>query len=373
MPNQTEVEASASQPKIKGKITYFLSVEGQKASILAGGDGKQTQELLVEVAPQDLDLFNVHADGSLAFVGWPKRLRYFYNYMDKPEFLTDPPRFDAPQDYDSIIAFSRADHISADIATAIEENIQLFLGEGYSLPPGLPQDHPRRGELEAIQAQRDEAKRLKKEEAARADAAGKAEETAERVAAFLKNPDFDKAQVSKFVDPPEFYFQSTHWPSYGERFGLDSPHYAAIDAAWQADQARKQAQEDFLDTWIEEHGTDSEKERHAEGLLPRGEVFDHIKATLFGVRPKFNWKDSKPDCTCEYDNCAAAHDVDDAAELTEAEFESLKQLRADFPDAEVTPRVHKITRSTCEEQAKVAAGRVQITVGPFTFTRSFQL
>jgi hypothetical protein len=378
MQNQNVTEVSPEVPpppqaKIKGPITYSLSEVGQKASLLAGGNGKAIQTVEADVHPEDLALFSVSTDGKLSLAINTEQLRYLYSHMSSPQTDTQAVKFDSPQDYASLIKVMRsapqqlADAIAAEIDSLIAE--WLSNKETYSsytqIPPFLPTDHPRRAELTVMAERR------------QADADTKREQRiAERVAGI------DPKTIG--LGRTEFGIYVHQWPSGEDRFTLDSPHYATLDAILKEREAqeekkarieanRTEKEEAFLDAWVAENGTDSEKERHSEGLLPRGEVFDRIKADLFGDRPKFNWRDHKPKCTCEYQTCAAEHDVDDATELTDSEFQSLKQLRADFPDAEVTPRIHKITRKECEDKVKIATGRVQIAIGPFTFTRSFAL
>ena len=47
----------------KGKIRYYLSEAGRKASLLTGGDGKQEQVVEADITPALLALANVGADG----------------------------------------------------------------------------------------------------------------------------------------------------------------------------------------------------------------------------------------------------------------------------------------------------------------------
>src|ERR1700676_3208043 len=51
--------------RMKAKITYLYDEEGQKQSLMAGGDGKAEQEMEVEVPPQDMHLMRITSDGSL--------------------------------------------------------------------------------------------------------------------------------------------------------------------------------------------------------------------------------------------------------------------------------------------------------------------
>lgn len=50
---------------MKATISYTLDDAGRRASLIAGGDGLAAQTMAVEIAPADLDLMDMCADGSL--------------------------------------------------------------------------------------------------------------------------------------------------------------------------------------------------------------------------------------------------------------------------------------------------------------------
>lgn len=66
------------------KVTYYLSTEGQKLSILSGGDGKLKQELSTPVTDELVSFAEVDRDGNLTIDA---------GAFHEPEWVTDEPEW----------------------------------------------------------------------------------------------------------------------------------------------------------------------------------------------------------------------------------------------------------------------------------------
>jgi hypothetical protein len=102
----------------KATITYLLSEEGRKQSLLAGGDGKTKQVLEVDITPELLELADVHDDGQVKLQIGSETSRSILNTTDVMlkiysdgyvEFnhVGDVIAFDVPQTVEALIAFER--------------------------------------------------------------------------------------------------------------------------------------------------------------------------------------------------------------------------------------------------------------------------
>lgn len=135
---------------------------------------------------------------------------------------------------------------------------------------------------------------------------------------------------------------------------------------------RKEAQ---LTAWVREDGTESQRARHAEGLLAEDEIIDCIREQAFA--PLSEWpryeKIKRGDmCTCEEAwNCSINCETYDAASASDEEYNALVRMRSLVPSAGVTLRTHECTTSQCGETIQRPALRVKIVVGTLTLSREY--
>lgn len=85
----------------KAKLTYLLNEEGRKKSLLAGGNGKELQELFTDVTEEILKYADVNSDGAVVFrvySGYPCEMvhdikintQYYSEYgIEKPYLYKD--------------------------------------------------------------------------------------------------------------------------------------------------------------------------------------------------------------------------------------------------------------------------------------------
>jgi len=147
---------------------------------------------------------------------------------------------------------------------------------------------------------------------------------------------------------------------------------AAAQAAADASHLRKQAQ---IQAWVAEHGSPSQRERLAAGLLPGDEIVNAMRDAALESLSEFPLYvplsvqdiDHDENCCAEsavFESCAAP----DASAL---EFEALKRLRALIPDANVGLRRHTGTCNHCDATAARTGLLVVVVVGEFEFRREY--
>lgn len=147
-------------------INYKLSEEGRKASLLAGGDGKEEQTLTADVTEELLQYGSVFPDGNAHWNVYDKTVRYkiYGGGSEKPSISKEsrlkPIYFDAPQTVESLLAYQRA-------AVAEAE------AEKVALEAELPD------QIDAWE-KRNAARKKEEEERKAKEAAEKAAEKAER-------------------------------------------------------------------------------------------------------------------------------------------------------------------------------------------------
>lgn len=110
----------------KVRIKYLLSEKGRKASLLAGGDGKEKQTVYAPLTPELVELGTVHSDGSVVLQvptgdielrptrhapGWEWRYQRAAHH------------FDAPQTAESLIEWEKDRRARIEAAKADPENL----------------------------------------------------------------------------------------------------------------------------------------------------------------------------------------------------------------------------------------------------------
>jgi hypothetical protein len=105
-----------------------------------------------------------------------------------------------------------------------------------------------------------------------------------------------------------------------------------------------------IDAWIAAHGSESQRQRYAERLLPKEELWSGIRAQLFaalGSLRRYN-RLQAPDVNhgedC-YGNCEISYSADAVDELDAVGYERLQQIRALVAGVEleftIRPRIHR--------------------------------
>lgn len=138
--------------------------------------------------------------------------------------------------------------------------------------------------------------------------------------------------------------------------------------------------------WIAAHGTPELHSRHAAGMLPMAEAIEAMTDEAFAVindRPQYvrDGPERLQAYLRQFRQYASAvvtsPDVvvtsKDAGQATAAQWELVQGLRAAFPDATVTLRVHRVAWRQDPQAPTLTVYGVLVTrkVGPFTLRREY--
>jgi hypothetical protein len=98
---------SPSVPTVSVKAVYRLSEGGRKVSLLAGGNGKQRQELVFDVPMSRMHLVQVDANGTARL---KLRPRFEVRANQRVVRLDEPPFYDAPPTIDDLLRDAARNH-----------------------------------------------------------------------------------------------------------------------------------------------------------------------------------------------------------------------------------------------------------------------
>lgn len=141
---------------------------------------------------------------------------------------------------------------------------------------------------------------------------------------------------------------------------------------------RKAAQ---IAAWVEAHGTENQKARHKDGLLPDNEIIDAIRSEAYtGLKGFPRYDKMKASDVCEgyddYDGDTHYHDVDFDVEtadtLTADQYDRLQEIKKAAPkDATVEARIHTGKCDECETEEARIGFMVRVKVGELDFSREY--
>lgn len=139
------------------------------------------------------------------------------------------------------------------------------------------------------------------------------------------------------------------------------------------DEEKKLAVEKQIAKWVDEHGTESQKKRHAAGLLGDKEITDDMRADSYKILNKFpRYKKivESDFCECEYPG-HTEYCIYDADSVTEAEFNLFEEFKKLIPSAKITVQEHSGGCDVCKKEVIRKSMEVEITCGEFVFTRLY--
>ena len=357
----TEIPAAAAAEASRTlavTATYLLSEAGRKASLLAGGDGREIQQMTVQVPATRLHLVSVDAHGVARL-----KLRPWYQVNGDQRLI----RIDAPPTYDNPPAIE-------DLFKAAARNHEL--------------EHAYEAERTAARAKRRQTER------------GIRTQLAE---AFLRDRT-QRALVHPVPSTKRCFLAGEHGrllfdvatddglakdvpPEAHRRFRADlrarkerNLHERAAQLALHEEKKR------YIAEWIAAHGTPEQQARQAAGVLPMEEAIEAITDQAFaaaGDRRLYarDGVDRLQMHLRQFPQCADA--VVTAADLvvsganavkaTAAQWALVQELQAAFPDASVTLRVHRLAWKRDPQSASLTVVGVLIVrkVGPFTLRREY--
>jgi hypothetical protein len=339
------------------KAIFLLSENGRKASLLAGGDGRELQTVEVEVPANRLHLVVVDPDGQA-------RLKLRPRYEIRPDGrvaqMTTPPVYDQPPTIDDLYLAAAKNH----------ELERAYVAQGGTRAR-------KRATLREVRAQLADTFLATPAQRARIHP------PPEPTRCWVDGPDgrvlFDAKRdegIARQV-PAEAY----------KRFHADERVRRQRNS-----QERKrrlavlEEKNRFVAEWIAAHGTPDQQERQSNGLLPFEEAREAIADRA--LEPLQEWPryirngaavlqahlrryPQYTDVVITERDLAVADD--NAVHATAAQWARVQEARATLPDATVTLRSHRLTwREHPEAPALTLYGLLIVrTVGPILLRREF--
>lgn len=338
--------------------TYFLSEDGRKASLLAGGDGRARQELTVDVPASRLHLVSVDLEGVARL---KLRPRYEMDAEQHVRRIDEIPTYDAPPALDDLFRDAARNH-------QLERTYEL----------------ERRAEKE----RRHDAYRDRRETIAQA---------------FLADPT-QRALVHPAPTPKQCYVAT---PTGRVLFDVSTDVGSVRDLPAEAhrrfradlrarrDQnlqdrgaqlALHEEKKRLIAEWIAAHGTTEQQARQAAGVLPMNEAIESMTDETFAglcARPRYvhdgiERMQALVSRYAEHANTVVAREdvlvtSANVEHMTAAQFALVQEVRERVPHATVTLRVHKISwkRDSRVTLPPVFGVLVTQRIEPFTFRREY--
>jgi hypothetical protein len=364
-PRQVEPVPNASVPSptereraLRVAVTYLLSEQGRKASLLSGGDGRAVQQMTLTVPAGRLHLVTVDDKG----VARLKLRPSFERDAQQRVIVKDaPPTYDAPPTVDELFRDAARNHQLERAYHAERSAAKAKRGGDVEL------------RVEVAQAfLNDRSRRAVERPTPARTHCFVIAEGGRRLRFDVTDEEGSAREV-----PPEAYRRFTadlrarRERGRQQRFMDDS----------QYDDKRQ-----FMAQWIARHGTVDQQARHAAGKLSMDEaahaMADHTFAVLkdqpryLGIdaaRLQAHLRQFRAYADAVVTSADLAITVAEARSATEAQWERLQQLGAAVPGAEVILRAHKVGLKEHPNGPALMAFSVRLTrkVGPFVLKREY--
>lgn len=136
-----------------------------------------------------------------------------------------------------------------------------------------------------------------------------------------------------------------------------------------------------VERWLAEHGTASQRARHAEGLLSDIELRDAIRAHLFAPLADFERYQRlacsdvphDDDCLLTGDCAFGAHDAKGLSDEAYARLTEIRAAMAEIEGVTVQPRMHEAECDTCDQSTERDSALVTIRWGGRKYSREYAL
>jgi hypothetical protein len=335
-----------------------LTEEGRKKSLLAGGDGRAVQELVVQVPDNRLHLVTVDANGIARL-----KLRPRYRVGDDQRVVrTDaPPEYDAPASTEDLFHEAARNHqlettYHAERRTGRSsrrdaererrtEIAQLFLGDPNQRAIAHPPPTPKRCAVTTEHGR------------------------------VLFDADTDPPPAKDV--PPEAH----------RRFRADLRAREERNQLGRAAQlALHEEKKRFIAEWVATHGTVEQQDRQAAGVLPIDEAVEAIADETFAVlqdRPRYTrdgvarLQGSLRQDPRYVDAVVTTGTLSvistNAVKATAAQWALVKDIQSLVPNATVTLRVHRLSWKPDPRAPGMTVFGVLVSLnrGPFTLRREY--
>ena len=361
-PRSAESASPRDVPQQQQTLTvtavYRLSEQGRKASLLAGGNGHALQEIAVVVPTSRIHLVSVDPEGHARLKLQP---RYLLNGDQQVVRNDDPPMFDSVPSVDDLLKEAARNH----------QLENTYNGE--------------RAENKRKQQDRWFELHQRIAEEFLADATRRARvhpRPTPRYCYLLEHNSIIRFDAKHDVGvarqvPPEAYRRFC--ADERERIGRGKAHFKAGYAVHE-DKPR------LIAEWVAKYGTPDQRERHAAGLLPYGEVLEGMADQEFGPagpRPRYVADGVERLQTFlrqfpQYEDAVLASNelrvtTARAEDATESQWALLRELRSLFPESDVTLQRHVLawTRDPKAPTLTVYGVLLRRKIGPFNVRREF--
>ena len=334
---------------MQATITYLLTEQAQRAAMAATGQPvARKQTMTIDITPEDLGLFPISETGEIrvdladTWRGWKTSALIEGGWTKdagtgKPQAnIIDPPILEDVRK--GLALISEREKQEAEITATNTAHNQAVTEAAYQRLLADP---------------------------------------AERLGGY-------GAQIRSYVG--DVRSPAAWWPEAHEGFRAEIERRRQLDKAERAatDAAKEAAKVTAINAWVAEHGTESQRARHAAGMLPRQEAIDGMVEAAFSAGSElvqFHASDLEPSCSdeqCAEYECEVERSVDDYTDGLDAEkFARYEALRALFPDGTLALRKHAAWHNCrhdedCHSQYAVTC-TVSVKCGPFTFGREYAL
>jgi hypothetical protein len=339
-------------------VSFFLSEDGRKASLLTGGNGQEIQELTVQVPANRLHLVSVDKNGNARLKLQP---RFEFDGNQRVVRIDAPPTYDAPPSIDDLFRAAARNH-ELERTHQTERNVAR-------------------------------AKRLETER-----------EFRERVAVSFMNDPSQRAlphpppiprRCCIVTDQRRIVFTVDGDIGTAQQVPAEAHRRFRADLRAKRERVRQERSEQlalhdekkrFMSEWIPIHGTQDQQVRHAAGVLPMDEAVEALTEHTFGElgqRPLYV-HDGAERLQLFLRGFPAYADVIvtqpdlavtsfNAVKATRDQWALVQDLQAAKRDATVTLRVHRFSwrRDPAAPSLTVFSVLVTCRVGPFTLRREY--
>lgn len=338
--------------------TYLLSENGRKTSLLMGGDGREVQQLAIDVPANRLHLVSVDANGIARL---KLRPRYQLDEQQRVLRIDSAPTYDVPPTIEDLFHDAARNH-------QLERTYET---------------QRREAKTKHRDAQRDRKAQL---------AQAFLDDPTQRAivhppptprSCYLGTPQ-GRVMFDAKTDPPPaaLVAQEAH-----RRFRGDLRTRREQNLQQRAGQlALHEEKKRFIAEWIAEHGTADQQARHVAGVLPMDEAIEAITDQAFAVlghRPRYE-HDGHERLQAHISRLPEHRDVivsrddlvvigSDAKAMTATQWATVQEFHRSLPDATVALRVHKVAWKRDPKIALDPIFGVLVThrLGPLTIRREY--
>jgi len=338
--------------------TYLLSEEGRKTSLLTGGDGREVQQLAIDVPANRLHLVGVDANGIARL---KLRPRYQLDDNQRVVRLETAPTYDVPPTIDDLFRDAARNH-------QLERTYETQLREAKT--------------------KRRDAQRDRKAQLAQAFVDDPTQRAIVHPPPTPRSCFLATEQGRVLFDAKADPVPARDVPREAHRrFRADLRAMREQNLQQRAAQlALHEEKKRFIAEWMVAHGTPDQQARQAASVLPMEEAIEAITDGAFAVladRPRYQ-HDGPERLQAHVRRLPKHQDVvisrndllvtsADGKAMTAAQWAAVQDVQRSLPEATVTLRAHKVAwkRDPKIALAPIFGVLVSQRVGPFTLRREY--